>query len=143
MAIRRITVSCALVLLLSLLSACSSSRSPFVIDMELTSDYADTDPFVIEQLFSVSADAESVDFKGDLQMKSETCTLQIADNETDEPLIELFWRESFNESGEDREDITLYDLVKDKEYVVRLTCTEVENVKFVLTSDSNLVKTRA
>ena len=143
MAIKRITISFAIILLLlSLFFACHNNLSPFAIEMELTSSYDDTDPFVTEQLFYVSEDTESVDFEAYLQMKSETCVLEIADNETKEVMIECFWREGFNDSGEDKEYITLVDLDKDKEYVIRLTCTEVEYVKLVVTSDSSLVQMR-
>lgn len=142
MAIKRIMISLAIILLFSFLSACSGNHSSFAIEMELTSDYDDADPFVIEQLFFVSEDAESIDFEADLQMRSETCLLEIADNETKELMIECFWREGFNDSGEDKEYITLVDLDKDKEYVIRLTCTEVEQVKLVMSSDSSLVKVR-
>ena len=110
--------------------------------MELTSNYDDADPFVSEQLFYVSDDVDNVDFQAYLHMRSETCLLEIADNETEELMIEILWREGFNDSGEDTEYITLFDLDKDKEYVIRLTCTEVENVKLVMTSDSSLVKVR-
>ena len=142
MAIKRITFSFAIILVFSFFSACSGNHSPFLIEMELTSNYDDADPFVNEQLFYVSDDVDSVDFQAYLQMRSETCLLEIADNETKELMIECFWREGFNDSGEDKEYITLVDLDKDKEYVIRLTCTEVENVKLVMTSDSSLVKVR-
>ena len=142
MVIKRITISFAIILLFSVFSACSDNHSPFSIEMELTRDYDDANPFIIEQLFYVSEDAESVDFEAYLQMRSETCLLEIADNETKEVMIECFWREGFNNSGEDKEYITLVDLDKDKEYVIRLTCTEVEHVKLVMASDSRLVKMR-
>ena len=143
MAIKRITIFFAIILLFSFFSACSGNHPLFLIEMELTSNYDDADPFVKEQLFYVSEDAESVDFEAYLQMRSETCLMEIADNETQELMIECFWREGFNNRGEDKEYITLVDLDKDKEYVIRLTCTEVENVKLVMTSDSDLVKVRA
>lgn len=143
MAIKRIAVFFAAILLFSVFTACGGNHPPFVIEMELTGDYDDADPFINEQLFYVSEDAESVDFEAHLQMKSETCLLEIADNETKEVLLECFWREGFNDSGEDKEYITLFDLDKDKEYVIRLTCTEVDYVRLVVTSDSSLVKMRA
>ena len=83
MVIKKITISFAIILLLSFFSACSGNHSPVVIELELTSNYDDADPFVIEQLFYVSEDAESVDFKAYLKMMSETCLLEIADNETE------------------------------------------------------------
>jgi len=141
-AIRRIAFSFAIIVFFSFFSACNDNHSPFVIEMELTSNYDDTDPFVIEQLFFVTEDVESVDFEAYLQMRSETCLLEIADNETNEVMIECFWREGFNDSGEDREYITLFDLDRNKEYVIRLTCTDVEHVKLVVTSDSSLVQVR-
>lgn len=141
MAIKRIAVPFALMLVLSFFSACSYSP-PFAIEMELTSHYDNADPFVNEQLFYVSENIDSVDFEAYLHMKSETCLLEIVDNATQEPLVEIFWRESFNESGKDKETITLVDLDKDKEYAIRLTCTEVEQVSLVITSDSSLVKAR-
>lgn len=142
MAIKRIVLLFAIILLFSFFSACSDNHSSFVIEMELTSSYDDADPLVNEQLFYVSDDMDSVDFKAYLQMRSKTCLLEIADNETQELMVEVFWRESFNDRGEDRENITLFDLDKDKEYVIRLTCTEVENVKLIITSASSLVKLR-
>jgi hypothetical protein len=142
MAIKKIVIFFAVSLLFSLFSACSNNPPPFIVEMELTSTYDDADPFVSEQLFYVTEDVASVDFEALLQMKSETCFLEIADNETQELLVEIFLREGFNDSGEDKEYITLFDLDKDKEYVIRLTCTEVENVKLVVTSDNSLVKVR-
>jgi hypothetical protein len=130
-------------ILLVSLSACGDeSIAATVFEIEMTSSYDDSDPFINEKLFYVSEDTESVDFEAHLQMKSETCLLEIADNETKEVLIEVFLKERFNDSGEDKEHITLFDLDKDKEYIIRLTCTKVENVKLVMTTDSSLVKER-
>jgi hypothetical protein len=140
MAIKKITNCFAIILLFSFLVIGSDNHSPFVTEMELTSNYDNTDPFVIEQPFCVSDDVDSLDFEAHLQMRSETCLLEIADNETKEVMIEVFLSEGFNDSGEDKEYITLVNLDKDKEYVIRLTCTEVEHVKLVITSDSNLVQ---
>jgi hypothetical protein len=139
----KIIIALLLSILLVSLSACGDeSVAATVFEMEMTSSYDDTDPFINEKLFYVSEDVESVEFEAYLQMRSETCLLEIADNETKEVMIELFFREGFNDSGEDKEYITLVDLDKDKEYVIRLTCTEVENVKLVMTSSSSLVKER-
>ncbi len=133
------------VLMMALLAACSneatdSETAVTVMDMEMTSTYDETDPFVSEQRFYVSEDVESADFEASLQMTSETCLLEIADYETNELMITCFWRDGFNHSGTDKEYITLVDLEKDKEYVIRLTCTEVEYVKLIVTSDSRFVQ---
>ena len=141
-AIKRIAVFLAIIFLFSFCTSCSDNHSPFKIEMELASDYDGAEPFVNEQLFYVIDDVDSIDFQAHLQMRSETCLLEIADNETQEVMIEIFWRESFTASGEDKEYITLIDLDKDREYVVRLICTGVETVKLALTSESSLVKVR-
>ncbi len=134
---KRTVVYAALVLLICFLTACTSTPAT-VIQMELTSDYATADPFINARLFYVSDDAKSVDFEVDFKMKSESCLLEIADNETEE----VIWSKAWKESADEKFNISLNELSKDKECVIRLTSTKVEHVKLVMTSDSSLVKER-
>ncbi len=142
MAMKRMALPLAMILLSPVFSACGGNPPPFVVEMDLTGNSAGPDPVVSERPFSVSDNVDSVDFEAYLQMKSETCTLQLADKASQNPMVEISWQESFNNSGRDKENITLYDLDKDKEYVIRLTCAQVEDVKLAVTSDNSLVTAR-
>ena len=135
---RTIVIGMILVLIIVLSTSCVGATAPTVIEMEMTRDYSDSNPFINEKLFYVSTDIDSVDFDVDFHMEGESGLLEIADNETKE----VIWNKEWSENVDDKFTISLSDLEKDKEYVIRLTCTEVENAKLVMTSDSRLVKER-
>ncbi len=144
---RKIVNGVVYILMVALLSSCGNIASggalgvetaSTVIEMEITSSYDDTDPFINERLFFVSGESESVDFGVNFQMKGKSGLLEIADNETKE----VIWENAWNDNAEEKFDISLRNLRKDMEYVIRLTCTNVEHAKLVMTSDSRLVKER-
>ncbi len=125
------------VLTLALLTSCTSSKAT-TFEMEITRSYDDSDPFVNEQLFYVSDDIESVDFDVTFQMEGESGLLEIADNETKT----VVWNKAWNDSADDEFNISLNNLDKEKEYVIRLTCTGIEHAKVVMTSECSLIKER-
>ena len=102
----------------------------------MTSDYDTTDPFVNEKLFSISDDVDSINFEVSVHMKCERSLLEIADNETKE----IIWDKSWNDSADEELDISLNNLDKEKEYVIRLTCSKVEHAEAVIAFDSSLVE---
>jgi hypothetical protein len=120
-------------------AAATAETAATVIKMKMTSDYDDSDPFINEKLFYVTDDTDRVNFEVVFQLEAESGLLEIADNETED----VIWSKAWNESSDDKFDISLSDLDKEKEYVIRLTCTKVENAKIVMTSDNSLVKERA
>ncbi len=126
------------VLLVAFLTGCSTNTAATVIEMEMTSNYDDSDPYVNEKLFYVSDDGESVNFEASFQMECESGLLEIADNETKK----VIWSRAWMESADDTFNISLGNLDKEKHYVIRLTCTKVKNAKLVMISDNSLVKER-
>ncbi len=135
---RSIVIGLTLVLIIVLFASCNNITAPTVIAMEITKDYDDADPYINEKLFFVSDDVDRVDFDVDFQMEGENGLLEIADNESKE----VVWNKAWSESVDDEFTISLSDLDKEREYVIRLTCRDVEQAKLVMTSDSSLVKER-
>lgn len=143
----KIVVSIMPVLIVALLASCSNiavsgdlnvETVATAIEMEMDSHYDDFDPFINEKLIFISDDVENVGFDVSFQMVAESGLLEIADNETKE----VIWSKSWNEHADEKFSFSLSGLDKEKEYVIRLTCTKVENTKLVITSDSSLVKER-
>lgn len=121
-----------------LLCACDDAAGT-VIKMELTQDYDSQDPFINEKLIYVSDDMDALDLDVSFQMRGESGVLEIADNETGEVL----WSDSWDgNTPETKFTVSLSDLDKEKEYVVRFTGTKIEHAKVVITSQSSLVKER-
>lgn len=65
---------------LLLLSGCTEITSPTLIQMELTSDYDTSDPFINEKLFCVDKNLDILELDISLQMKGGSGILEIADN---------------------------------------------------------------
>ena len=126
----------SLILAIALLTSCTSSETKF--EMEMSRNYDDSDPFINEKLFYVSEDTDSVDFDATFQMEGESGLLEIADNETKN----VVWNKAWSDSADEEFDISLNNLDKNKEYVIRLTCTGVVQAKVVMTSENSLVRTR-
>ena len=111
----------------------------FEIDMTLTKDWDDADPFIDERLFHVTKDVDSVELNIIFQMMGESGLLEIADNNSDEVL----WSNSWDSSvGNTSLAASLKSLQKEKEYVIRFTGTKIEYANIVVASESDLIKER-
>ena len=111
----------------------------FEIDMTLTKDWDNVDPFIDERLFYVTKDVDSLELNIIFQMKGESGLLEIADNNSDEVL----WSNSWNSSvGNTSLTASLKSLQKEKEYVIRFTGTKIEYANIVAASESDLIKER-
>lgn len=87
-----------------------------------------------EKLFYVDENIDTLNLDVSFQMEGESGVLEIADNETKQ----VIWSDTWNGNVESTTfTITLDDLDKEKEYIVRFTGT-----KIVITSENNLVKER-
>lgn len=129
-----------LLCILPLLSSCSSNASKAILEMELRKDYDTSDPFVHANLFSVSEDMDTLALDISFQPEGESGILEIADNETGE----VFWSDSWNENVDKTNfAVSLEDVKKAKEYVIRFTGTKINYAKITLSSKSGLVKERA
>lgn len=142
--------ACALILQLgAVLSGCGAgaeseptvSRPPkFEIEMELTKDYDDADPFIDERLFYVTEDVDALELDILYQLKGEGGILEIADNNTDAVL----WSYACSESVESAAlAAPLNSLQTDKEYVIRFTGTKIEYANIVAASESDFIKERS
>ncbi len=137
--VNRITVCIAVVLAAALLASCGSAAAKTTIEMELTKNYDTSDPFVNAKLIYVSADMDSLDLDASFQMRGESGTLEIVDRETGD----VIWTDAWDGTvGETKFTITLANLEKEKEYVIRFTGTKIDYAKIVITSESSLVKER-
>lgn len=140
---KMITFGCILLCTLLFLPGCgapsNSSPADFQLEMELTKDYDDADPFVNESLFTVTESVDSLDLAATFTMKGGSGVLEIADNQTEAVLWSDQWEENIENSTF---TIPLTSLEKDGEYVVRFTGTEIEYAKVLVTCDSDLIQTR-
>ena len=111
----------------------------FEIDMTLTKDWDDADPFIDERLFYVTKDVDSLELNIIFQMKGESGLLEIADNNSDEVL----WSNSWNSSvGNTSLTASLKSLQKEKEYVIRFTGTKIEYANIVVGSENDFIQER-
>ncbi|GAA6408325.1 DUF4624 family lipoprotein [Blautia hominis] len=126
---------CAMLLLLG----CSKNTARSLIEMELTDSYETSDPFVNEKSVYVSDDIDILKLNISFQMEGQEGILEIADNETDK----VFWSEVWiGDTDNTVFSISLDNLEKEKEYVIRFTGTQIKYTKIVITSDNTLVKER-
>lgn len=122
---------------LLLLSGCDSS--PTLIQMEMTSSYDTSDPFINEKLFYVNENIDVLELDISFQMKGKSGILEITDNETKQSIWSNTWNGNVDEA---RFPVLLDTIEKEKEYVVRFTGTKIEYAKIVITSKDSLVKER-
>lgn len=130
-----------LLCVLFMIPGCSrnSHTSGTEIEMELTQNYSPTDPFVHAKLFYVPKSVDTLKLNVSFQMEGESGTLEIADNETEEVL----WSETWNENTEiTKFEVSLNEIDKGKEYVVRFTGTKIEYAKIVVASEDKLIRER-
>ncbi|MFQ8705635.1 MAG: DUF4624 family lipoprotein [Thomasclavelia sp.] len=109
------------------------------IELELTEDYDDHEPFIDERLFCVSEDIKSLTLNVSLQLDGENGILEIADNQTGEVLWDNSWQDVINNA---KFDISLNKLKKDKEYVIRFTGSMIKYARIVVTCNSDIIKER-
>ena len=94
--------------------------------MEMDANYSNADPFENELLFCVSEDMETLDAEVSFQMDGESGIVEIKDRNADEILWSKIWDENVSD---DTIIITLENLQKEKEYVVRFTGAKINYVK--------------
>lgn len=124
---------------LLLLSGCTEITSPTLIQMELTSDYDTSDPFINEKLFCVDENLDILELDISLQMKGGSGILEIADNKTKQ----VIWSDTWDgDVDKTKFAVSLDDIEKEKEYVIRFTGIKIKYAKVVITSKDNLVKER-
>lgn len=144
MGVSKIVPLCSLLLCtLLLLPGCgapsNSSPANFQLEMEMTKDYDDTDPFVDESLFTVTESADSLALAVTFTMEGDSGILEIADNTTKAVL----WSDQWDENVVDSTfTVPLNSLEKDGEYVVRFTGTKIEYAKVLVTCESDLIQKR-
>ena len=111
----------------------------FEIEMELTENYDDADPFIDERLFYVTKDMETLELNLLYQMKGEEGILEIADNKTDNVLWRSVWHGTVDTTAS---KALLKDLETDREYVIRFTGTKIEYAAITAVSDSDTIQER-
>ena len=116
-----------------------SDNKNSIFEMELDRYYDDTDPFVNERLFCISEDISTLKAKISFQMDGKSGLVEIRDNETDE----LIWANTWNENIEnDTFTISLNNILKENEYVIRFVGTEINYAKIEVIFESGLVRER-
>ena len=116
-----------------------SDNKNSIFEMELDRYYDDTDPFVNERLFCVSEDISTLKAKISFQMDGKSGIVEIRDNETDE----LIWANTWKENIEnDTFTISLNNILKEDEYVIRFIGTEINYAKIKVVFESDLVQER-
>ncbi len=138
---KKIIVCFMLILAIALLSSCNSvsGKTKMVIEMELSNNQNSTEPFISEKLIYVSDNIDTLNLDVSFQMKGESGTLEISDNETQQ----VFWSDAWNGDIEKTTFIVSLDkLDKEKEYVIRFNGTKISYAKIVITSENSLIKER-
>lgn len=108
-----------------------------VLEMEMNANYSTSDPFENGRLFCVSEDIETLYAEVYFQMDGGSGIVEIKDRNADGVLWSNTWNEDV--SG-DTATVYLYNLQKEKEYVVRFTGTKINHAVVKVTFDSELVQ---
>lgn len=111
----------------------------FEINMELTENYDDADPFIDERLFYVTKDMDTLQLNLLYKMKGEEGILEIADNKTGDVLWMSIWHGTVDTATTAAQ---LKNLETDKEYVIRFTGTKIEYAAITAVSDSDKIQER-
>lgn len=111
-----------------------------VLEMEMNANYSSSDPFENGRLFCVSEDIETLDVEVYFQMDGESGIVEIKDRNADEVLWSNTWDE--NASG-DTVTVSLNNLQKEKEYVVRFTGTKINHAVVKVAFESELVQEKS
>ena len=122
-------------------TGCSSNEetTSFKLEMDLSEDYDDQEPFVDERLFYVSENVDELKIEFAINFEGLEGILEIADNNTKEVL----WRDTWDETTKDRNVVaTLNNIDKDLEYVISFTGRGIKNTKIDISSDNEFIKER-
>lgn len=111
-----------------------------ILEMEMNENYSNSDPFENGRLFCVSEDIETLDVEVYFQMDGESGIVEIKDRNADEVLWSNTWDE--NISG-DTVTVSLNNLQKEKEYVVRFTGTKINHAVVKVAFESELVQEKS
>lgn len=111
-----------------------------VLEMKMNENYSNSDPFENGRLFCVSEDIKTLDVEVYFQMDGESGIVEIKDRNEDEVLWSNTWDE--NVSG-DTVTVSLNNLQKEKEYVVRFTGTKINHAVVKVTFESELVQEKS
>lgn len=111
-----------------------------VLEMEMNENYSDSDPFENGRLFCVSEDIETLDVEVYFQMDGESGIVEIKDRNADEVLWSNTWDENING---DTVTVSLNNLQKEKEYVVRFTGTKINHAVVKVAFESELVQEKS
>ena len=111
----------------------------FEINMELTENYDDPDPFIDERLFYVTKDMDTLQLNLLYKMKGEEGILEIADNKTGDVLWMSIWHGTVDTATTAAQ---LKKLETDKEYMIRFTGTKIEYAAITAVSDSDKIQER-
>ena len=111
-----------------------------VLEMEMNANYSNSDPFENGRLFCVSEDIETLDAEVYFQMDGERGIVEIKDRNSDEVLWSNTWDENVNG---DTLSVSLNNLQKEKEYVVRFTGTKINHAVVKVTFESELVQEKS
>ena len=111
-----------------------------VLEMEMDANYSPADPFENGRLFCVSEDIETLDAEVYFQMEGESATVEIKDRNADDVLWCKTW--DGNVSGETIA-VSLNDLQKEQDYVVRFTGTKINHAVVKVSFPSELVQERS
>ena len=111
-----------------------------VLEMEMDSNYSNSDPFENGRLFCVSEDIDNLDVEVYFQVDGESGIVEIKDRNADEVLWSNTWNE--NVSG-DIVTVSLNNLQKEKEYVVQFTGTKTNYALVKVTFESELVQEKS
>lgn len=116
-----------------------SDNKNSIFEMELDRCYDNTDPFVNERLFCVSEDISTLKAKISFQMDGKSGIVEIRDNETDELICANTWKDNIEN---DTFTISLNNILKENEYVIRFVGTEINYAKIRVVFESDLVQER-
>ena len=111
-----------------------------VLEMEMNANYSSSDPFENGRLFCVSKDIEILDAEVYFQMDGDSGIVEIKDRNSDEVLWSNTWNEKV--SG-DTVTVSLNNLQKEKEYVVRFTGTKINHAVVKVSFESELVQEKS
>ena len=118
-------------------TAANGNSENTVLEMEMDANYSNSDPFENGLLFCVSEDMDTLDAEVSFHMDGESGIVEIKDRNADEVL----WSKTWDENVSDETfTITLENLQKDKEYVVRFTGTKINDAVVKVSFNSDLVQ---
>ena len=134
-------ISGIIVVALLLFTGCDSNAvmKNFEMEMDITEDYDDNDPFIDERLFYVTENVDELKIDFEINFDGVEGVLEIADNKHKN----IIWETAFNETTNNLKlTAALSSLENDKEYVIRFIGYDIKKVEIVMTSESAVIKER-